>query len=286
MRVPEEYKRTVAFLFVEGVDNVTGNQIKKPIGTAFFVNLQTQNAASIMYAVTALHIIRGAWGFGTIYLRLNQKDGTTRDYPIDVDDWFENKTTDVTVLPFRIPDGADCKFIPSTMLVSNDIAYWGGLGIAEGDEVFYVGMFSEHTGEKRNLPIIRFGNISLMPYEKIHIKLDPNTINEYPVDAYLVECRSRAGLSGSPVFVHFPATRDPGKIAVYHWDDIPLLGLVHGHYKTDIQDQIAVTTDDLDSVLVNAGISIVIPAQDIINTLLQDDVLKDRENRQRKLQRD
>src|SRR5688500_975078 len=76
MRIPEEYKKIVTFLFVEGVDSVTGNLIKKPIGTAFFVKFQEENVASIMYAVTALYVIRGAWGFGTIYMRLNKLDGT------------------------------------------------------------------------------------------------------------------------------------------------------------------------------------------------------------------
>jgi hypothetical protein len=180
-------------------------------------------------------------------------------------------------MPFRIPESVEFRTIPSTMLVSNDVPHWRGLGISEGDEVFYVGMFAQHTGEKRNLPIIRFGNISLMPYEKILIKRDPYTDNRYPVDAYLVECRSRSGLSGSPVFVYFPATRDQGKVMNYHSDDIPLLGLVQGHHKTDVQDQITGTDDDLDTVLVNAGISIVIPAQDILNTLMQDDVVKHRE---------
>ena len=253
--------------------------IKLPIGTTFFIELQIENFPSTVYAVTALHIIRGAYGFGKIYIRLNQIDGTTQDYPIDVDDWYENQTTDVAVMPFTIPDSVEFKVIPSTMLVSSDVPHWLGFGIAEGDEVFYVGMFAGHTGEKRNLPIIRFGNISLMPHEKVLIKRDPHTDNLYPVDAYLVECRSRSGLSGSPVFVYFPATREQGKVINYHYDDIPLLGLVHGHYKTDIQDQITTTNDDLDTVLVNSGISIVIPAQDILNTLMQKEVMKDREKK-------
>jgi hypothetical protein len=85
MRVPDEYKKTVAFLFVDGVDQITGNPIKAPIGTAFFVELNMINVPSIVYAVTALHVIRGAYGFETIYMRLNQIDGTTQDYSIPVD---------------------------------------------------------------------------------------------------------------------------------------------------------------------------------------------------------
>jgi hypothetical protein len=145
-------------------------------------------------------------------------------------------------------------------------------------------MFAGHIGKKRNLPIIRFGNISLMPYEKIPLTIDPITKTQYIADAYLVECRSRGGLSGSPVFAYFPATRDAGKIMNYKEDDVPLLGLVHGHYRTDIQDQIIATSDDLDTIIVNAGIAMVVPAQDILDTLMQEDVMKDAEKRLKKIE--
>ena len=72
--------------------------------------------------------------------------------------------------------------------------------IGVGDEVFLTGLFANHIGQQRNLPIIRVGNIALMPEEPVqHPSLGP-------IDAYLIEARSIGGLSGSPVFVHLAPT--------------------------------------------------------------------------------
>ena len=37
--------------------------------------------------------------------------------------------------------------------------------IGPGDEVFMVGRFVAHAGTKKNLPIVRFGNIAMNPNE-------------------------------------------------------------------------------------------------------------------------
>ena len=66
--------------------------------------------------------------------------------------------------------------------------------IEVGEEVFVTGLFSHHHGQSKNIPIVRVGNISAMPEEKIQTK-------EHLMDAYLIEARSIGGLSGSPVFV-------------------------------------------------------------------------------------
>jgi hypothetical protein len=57
-----------------------------------------------------------------------------------------------------------------------------------------MGLFKSHYGEQRNIPIIRIGNIAALPEEPVQ------THYCGPTDAYLVEVRSIAGLSGSPVF--------------------------------------------------------------------------------------
>jgi hypothetical protein len=73
-----------------------------------------------------------------------------------------------------------------------------------GDEVFMVGRFGTHEGRQRNTPVVRFGNISMMPWEPV---MHPRG---YTVESYLVETRSLSGFSGSPVFVyHTPHTPYP-----------------------------------------------------------------------------
>jgi hypothetical protein len=58
----------------------------------------------------------------------------------------------------------------------------------------------EQPGEKQNLPIARFGQISRMPKEPIIRRGDIWD----SVDAYLVECRSWGGHSGGPVLLGTP----------------------------------------------------------------------------------
>jgi len=68
--------------------------------------------------------------------------------------------------------------------------------IGLGDETFAIGLFRSHYGQQRNMPVIRVGNIAAMPEEPIAAKYGKDFI-----EGYLVEMRSIAGLSGSPVFV-------------------------------------------------------------------------------------
>ena len=41
------------------------------------------------------------------------------------------------------------------------------LQVGLGDELFFVGLFKEHSGLKRNVPIVRAGNIAAIPEEPI-----------------------------------------------------------------------------------------------------------------------
>ena len=96
------------------------------------------------------------------------------------------------------------------------------------------------------------------------------------VNGYLIEARSIAGLSGSPVFVRPESlcTRSPktvdelaigrwGGRAAHYW----LLGLMHGHWNIKMEevDTVILDSDGIDGI--NAGIGIVVPAQKIFETI-------------------
>jgi hypothetical protein len=68
--------------------------------------------------------------------------------------------------------------------------------VGPGDETFMIGRFAPHDGGKRNLPSVRFENISMMPDEPVTTPLGLKQ------ESFLVETRSLAGYSGSPVFIH------------------------------------------------------------------------------------
>jgi hypothetical protein len=73
--------------------------------------------------------------------------------------------------------------------------------VAVGDEVFITGLFSQRHGTRRNIPIVRVGNLACMTEEKV----STNYFGD--MDAILIEARSIGGLSGSPVFLNLGITR-------------------------------------------------------------------------------
>jgi hypothetical protein len=118
-----------------------------------------------------------------------------------------------------------------------------------------------------------------MPEELIKTKY-----NKF-VEGYLVEMRSIAGLSGSPVFVDRPAVPpmgffpdpqfkpDPEQV---NWFRYHFLGLIHGHFDVPNPLEDIVAEDDSATAGVNTGMGIVIPAQMILDTLYQDDLAQER----------
>lgn len=102
--------------------------------------------------------------------------------------------------------------------------------IREGSRVFFAGMFAHFYGKKRNHPVVRFGNISLLTNEKIEINKsgEPSKLAHF----YLVECQSLGGFSGSPVFFEFDRI---AKDRIFHTPEIYLGGVMKGHYNDVIE---------------------------------------------------
>ncbi len=140
-----------------------------------------------------------------------------------------------------------------------------------------IGLFVNHAGRDRNLPIARFGNISMMPNEKVSADLGGLITS---IEAYLVECRSIGGLSGSPVFVHlgpFRRKHDPPNPLT---DVFYLLGLTQGHWNQSIDSQHDCSVHDSSNVLsdeaVNKGVAIVTPISKVVEIINQDEMLDKR----------
>jgi hypothetical protein len=278
--IDEAVRNCVAFLFSDVVDPPFGVRERRPMGTAFLVAIQHAGDLGSVYAVTARHIIDGTRQLGNLRIRLNRKGRGYDDYLAPHDTWTCHPTTDVAVAPFGgVPlDDTDVQFLPFEFLATD--GFIERAEISEGDEVYFTGLFTQHVGSTRSQPVLRFGNISLMPREPILAKIDPAP-NAAPVeiDAYLVEARSWGGQSGSPAFLHFhlwrPVNADDGI-----GDIRPrLLGLVHGHYSIPQDVNLMGDTTARGNVPVNAGMAIVIPAQKIIDTLMMDELVKERDER-------
>jgi hypothetical protein len=131
-----------------------------------------------------------------------------------------------------------------------------------GDEVFVMGLFTSHHGEAHNIPIMRVGTISAMSDEPV--------LTEYGfMDGYLVEVKSLAGLSGSPVFYR------PGRLRT---GDATLVGLMHGHFLIENpEDAISISGKDKPTGQINTGIGLVIPANLVTEIVNRAELKNERE---------
>ena len=262
MLVPDEVRKCVFFLCF---NNGRGFP---PAGTGFFVSrpMDEVEGTHFIYAITAKHVIdfiREQAVDGSVYLRLNFLDGTAKRVQSDPNDWVPHPTdasVDAAALAFAPPsDIVDYLHVPVAMAATSEVIEKEAIGA--GDEVALAGLFTNHYGLERNLPIIRIGNIALMPEEPVH------TQDLGPMDAYLVESRSIGGLSGSPVFVNTGGVRtldgsNYTRGSVFHW-----LGLMHGHWDVSLLDIDNVVEDALTRRNVNMGIGIVVPATRVLEVL-------------------
>jgi len=149
-------------------------------------------------------------------------------------------------------------------------------GIGIGDDIRVVGLFSEHTGKERNVPVARRGIIAAMPDEPLEVEIDGK---KRRFNAYIVEVRSIGGLSGSPVFVmkekmdyDYEFTRGQIPTSEYMFF---LLGMVRGHWDYRKQYSLRGVTDkELDQV--NMGMAYVTPIQDVIDVLYGENMREQR----------
>jgi len=263
MRVPDEVRQCVVYLGLPTTAE-DGQQAMLPKGTAFFVGVSSESVDEIayVYVVTARHVATALQG-REFLLRANTKDG--RSVFIRSGEsprwWFHptDESIDVATLAWRPPEIVEHKQIPTTMFLTDEIIRNKSIGT--GDEVFITGLFIHLAGSARNLPIVRMGNIAMMPDEPV-----PTEIGL--IDAYLIEARSIGGLSGSPAFVR--ETRPVGIGSFY------LLGLMHGHWDIPPQTRDDQTTEDYQEALgkVNMGIAVVVPANRILEVLNQPRLLE------------
>jgi hypothetical protein len=269
MFIPDEVRKCVVYI---GYRLSSGEMSLQ--GTAFEVSRPVEGVEgrSYHYLITTAHVIKGISSKenfdGKILLRVNLNTGDAQTVETDASDWLfhpEESEVDVAVLPFvsELNLNADIKSIPVYMFLDEQLQ--SKLEISIGDEVFLTGMFHNHHGRKRNIPIVRVGNIAAKPEEKVRTQMGF-------IDAYLIEVRSIGGLSGSPVFVHLGVDRAIKKELVQvgnRGSTFFLLGLMHGHYNVNLLNEDAVDMDTKTKEVVNMGIAIVVPSEKILEVINQ-----------------
>lgn len=198
VQIDNNHLNTTAFLCVER--QTEAGLAAVPSATVFFVADRDGTRPYPVWAVTARHCIQEARAEGKpLYVRVNAGDSYV-DVPSEPDDWHESDDADVACLYWSNDEVAPQSAITLGQMVDEDYTYGFGkyaFGLGDeaecqevylGAEVAFLGLFSQHAGKERNLPVARFGAISRLPQEPITVKR-PNGTKE-PIEGYLVEAMS------------------------------------------------------------------------------------------------
>jgi hypothetical protein len=258
--VPPEVKSIVTFVFAPGP--VPG--VFVPQGTGFFVGIKDAQHPELahVYLVTAKHVLQTAdlknW-LPEIVLRLNSKRGEADIAPIrlsgsgpkkNVFTHPSDESVDIAVVPCLPNEKViDFRWLSEDFAVSQK--EFADLGIREGSDVFFTGMFTPYLGSKRNYPIVRFGRVALISDEKIKFV-------DGEADLYLVETGSFGGNSRSPVFFYLGSDRNPGNL-IAGPPILKLAGIMKGSF-LDGQPVVAADTAVQGIARSSMGIAAVVPA--------------------------
>jgi hypothetical protein len=214
-----------------------------------------------------------------IFLRLNKKDGGAEfvDIALNGDGkslvyTHPDPTVDIAVIS-GIPNDSvfDFKTIPEEMLTTKDS--FADRNIMEGSDTIFVGLFVNYYGGQRNVPIVRFGKVAMLPDDRIPWKTDPAKPAQL-VQTYLIETQTYGGNSGSPVFFYLGSDRVPGSIIVGP-PELKLAGIMEGHFNELTALSSIETPDSLAYYSgVNNGIAAVTPSFLLHEILFSDDLKK------------
>jgi hypothetical protein len=262
MRIPDRLLKSVGF--VSRFQPEGDGALLQFGATAFVVGVHTDEKFGLAHIVTAKHVAEAIEPAEAV-IAMNAKDGAPLFLRSGDQQWFYHPTepdsVDVAVMPFgsRRFQEYDIEWLPEDIFATDKRIADFDIGL--GDEIVTIGLFTRFSGQKQLTPLVRTGNIAMMPKDKLPSK----TFGE--MEAYLAEGRSIGGLSGSPVFVRntvkMPAQTaqgTPGYIAglgAFH-----LLGLMHGHWDLPVS---FLASEQAEAV--NMGVSIVVPAKKILETL-------------------
>ena len=268
--VPDEILDTVVYLYPDH-DSAKAGERAGGSGFVVVVPVQQDPMMGFMYIVTNSHVIREGKAFA---IRVNTRDGGMGIIDLTEKGWIYHRDgDDIAILPINLEHAhIKAKGIPIDWFATKE--YMERYKIGPGDETFLVGRFVNHEGKQRNLPSVRFGNLSMLPHEPVRT---PRGLLQ---EVFLVECRSLPGYSGSPVFIA------PLPLSAFRNETPPtkLLGIDMGHLLDDApvlsrkalaqQKKVAINDDWV--VKSNTGMSCVIPAWKIQELIDEDELVESR----------
>jgi len=278
---PEKYpvdvdpavRKCVAYLGYR--DSKGDEQIR---GTCFYMSRKLPKVR-LVYLVTVRHVIEQI-APRPVHVRLNTADGGKVFVELQ-NQWAMSDKDEIDVPISQAPFIQTEQLAVPFSILARDTAAEQVAPVELGDEVMVTGLFHQRPGTVRNVPIVRFGNVSALRDEPVRAQVhDQAHSRPYAdIDAYLVETRSQGGLSGSPVFVyetlpvHMRRVMMPDEIySPTVGRPVHLMGMIQGHFR--FKDS---AIGDPDEQHINVGISIVVPSQRIIEFFNEGEPLREAE---------
>jgi hypothetical protein len=282
VRIPDKLIKSVGF--VSRYEPTDGDITPMRYGgTAFIVGVRTDANNGVAHLVTAKHVAEAIEPAEAV-IAMNAKDGAPLFLRTGNQEWFyhptEKDSVDVAVMPFgsaRFHD-YDITWIPEGIFATETRIAEFDIGL--GDELVAIGLFTRFFGSTHLIPLVRTGNLAMMPKDKIPTK------KFGAMEAYLAEGRSIGGLSGSPVFVrntvNMPTKTASGAPAhISGLGSLHFLGLMQGHWETPTS-----FSDIEEMEAVNMGVSIIVPAKKILEVLYHPELVAMRKKHYEENQKD
>ena len=264
-----QFTTTVAFL----VQKRKSDSQPIPMGSAFFVGVprQEQPIEYVTYIVTARHNTEYADKSKKLYLRVNTTTGRFDDIKINHDDWISADRTDIAIMPIKLSDDVDCRFLPAQTLLTEQQVARRDI-IREGSQIYIPSLFSRFYVPRSNVSYNAYRNDCFVTQRRRHCQF--GSVQQTRVGKSVpYQCLSWGGCSGAPVFVNYvtPEILVGGPAPIH----TRLLGLLSSHY--DVPDSVDVDAEEFPTG-VNSGIAVVIPAQHISDLLFREDVAEQRQD--------
>lgn len=274
----EWVKQIVFFLYHSEKDAKAGT---KAGGTGFLMAMPSARWGKNLLHIHGVTNWHNVCQVGAHVIRINRSDGPPDTFNFECHEWvFSRGGPDIAISPplnLSSPPHLVAVMGFETLLTRADETK---NEIGPADDVFMVGRFIDYDGMETNEPSFRFG----------HISIADATVQQptfYRGRSLVVDMHSRAGFSGSPVFVYrTPGSGFPEPGEMYFGHMMKCLGMHWGQFPElwelkDGRDKPGVKSPESASLITTgryveglSGMTCVIPAQDILDMFLNNPELK------------